>query len=84
MKMIFMILFFFSTLTNAYAKEKGKIVYKYKKYEKFDFEDFSIGGSIGSPGDLSINPRIRRKFKNILPYRANFKDKIRKSIESIR
>lgn len=61
-----------------------KIIYKYKKYQKFDFEDLVIEGETGSPGDLSIIPRYQRKFKNRLPYRKNFNAEIRKSIERIR
>jgi len=61
-----------------------KIIYKYKKYQKFDFEDLVIEGETGSPGDLSIIPRYQRKFKNKLPYRKNFNAEIRKSIERIR
>lgn len=61
-----------------------KVVYKYKKYEKFDFEDLVIEGETGSPGDLSIIPRYQRKFKNVLPYRKNFNAEMRKSIERIR
>ena len=64
--------------------EVPKIIYKYKKYQKFDFEDLVIEGETGSPGDLSINPRYQRKFKNKLPYRKNFNAEIRKSIERIR
>ena len=67
------------------AKEGGgKIIYKYKKYEKFDFEDMVIEGEIGAPGDLSITPRYQRKFKNRLPYRKNFNAEIRKAVERIR
>ncbi|MCF8057938.1 MAG: hypothetical protein K9K67_01470 [Bacteriovoracaceae bacterium] len=77
----------FSTL--IFAQDKGnvevpRIIYKYKKYQKFDFEDLVIEGETGSPGDLSINPRYQRKFKNKLPYRKNFNAEIRKSIERIR
>lgn len=61
-----------------------KVRYKYKKYEKFDFEDLVIEGETGSPGDLSIIPRYQRKFKNVLPYRKNFNAEMRKSIERIR
>ena len=61
-----------------------KIIYKYKKYQKFDFEDLVIEGETGSPGDLSIIPRYQRKFKNRLPYRKNFNAEIRKSVERIR
>lgn len=64
--------------------EKNKIKYKYKKYQKFDFEDMVIEGETGSPGDLSIVPRYQTKFKNRLPYRKNFNAEIRKGIERIR
>lgn len=68
----------------AKSGEVPKIIYKYKKYQKFDFEDLVIEGETGSPGDLSIIPRYQRKFKNRLPYRKNFNAEIRKSIERIR
>ncbi len=58
--------------------------FKYKKYEKFDFEEMRFDGSKGSPGDLSIVPRFKRKFKNKLPYRKNFNQEIRKAVERIR
>lgn len=64
--------------------KKNRIRYRYKKYQKFDFEDMVIEGETGSPGDLSIVPRYQTKFKNRLPYRRNFNDKIRLGIERIR
>lgn len=80
-----LLLFTFSTFAQqAQPGEVPKIIYKYKKYQKFDFEDLVIEGETGSPGDLSINPRYQRKFKNKLPYRKNFNAEIRKSIERIR
>lgn len=78
---------FLSFATFSQEKNGGnvpKIIYKYKKYQKFDFEDLVIEGETGSPGDLSIIPRYQRKFKNRLPYRKNFNAEIRKSIERIR
>jgi hypothetical protein len=88
MKAIVLItLFLISGLAIAQKGQAGdvpKIIYKYKKYQKFDFEDLVIEGETGSPGDLSINPRYQRKFKNKLPYRKNFNAEIRKSIERIR
>ena len=69
----------------AFAQDKGgKVTYKYKKYEKFDFEAMDIGGELGAPGDLSIAPRYQKKFQNELPYRKNFNDQIRNSVERIR
>ena len=72
--------------TSEFIDEKTgqKIIYKYQKHQKIDFEDLVIGGDTGSPGDLSISPRLRRRFKNKLPYRLNFNAEIRKGIERIR
>lgn len=67
------------------AQDKGeKVTYKYKKFEKFDFEAMDIGGELGAPGDLSIAPRYQKKFENPLPYRKNFNDQIKNSIDRIR
>lgn len=63
---------------------KVNVVYKYRKYQKFDFEDLIIEGETGSPGDLTVGSRYQRKFKNKLPYRKNFNAEIRKGIERIR
>lgn len=64
--------------------KKEKIIYKYKQYEKFDFDDLGIEGDTGSPGDLSVSTRYSRDFKNKLPYRKNFNPEIHRSIERIR
>ncbi|PIP94366.1 MAG: hypothetical protein COW00_07480 [Bdellovibrio sp. CG12_big_fil_rev_8_21_14_0_65_39_13] len=66
------------------TKGKEQIIYKYKKYQKFDFEDLVIEGETGAPSDLSISPRFKRVYKNPLPYRKNFNDEIRKGIERVR
>lgn len=86
MRLIIFFLFVFTVSSSVWSKDsgKGRIIYKYKKYEKFDFEDLVIEGEIGSPGDLSITPRYQRKFKNRLPYRKNFNAEIRKAVERIR
>ena len=84
---IILLSFLFSIASLAQSSSRNtvpKIIYKYKKYQKFDFEDLVIQGETGSPGDLSINPRLQRKFKNKLPYRKNFNAEIRKSLERIR
>ena len=86
-----MFIFISVTLTftsNVLAKKKSKkdvkIVYKYKKYQKFDFEDLVIEGDTGGPGDLSVSPTASIKVINKLPYRINFNPEIRKGIERIR
>ena len=76
-------LLFFSFLRESIAQE-NKVEFKYKKYEKFDFEDLVIEGEVNSPSELSIFPRYEKKFKNILPYRKNFNLEIKRSIERLR
>ena len=78
-------LFLSATLFNeSRGEQKPKVNYQYKKYEKFDFEDLSIEGSSGAPGDLSITPRYQQLYKNRLPYRKNFNAEIMKSVERIK
>lgn len=69
--------------TTVFAKNKRKVIYKYKKYEKFEMDDLNIEGEAGGPGDLSINPRFRKKFKNRLPSKPNFNREMAKSINSV-
>ena len=72
-----------SFYSKAFSEEKN-IEFQYKKYEKFDFEDLVIEGEVTSPSELSIFPRYKKKFKNILPYRKNFNLEIKRSIERLR
>lgn len=64
--------------------KKAQVRYEYKKFEKFDFDEIGVEGESGSPGDLSISPRVRTEFKNRLPERQDFNKEMRKSIEGIR
>ena len=68
---------------SAYAQEKN-IRYEYKKFEKFDFEEIGVEGEAGSPGDISISPRLRKEFQNKLPERNNFNKEMKKAVEAIR
>jgi hypothetical protein len=61
-----------------------QIIYRYKQFQRFDFEDLVIEGETGGPGDLSIAPRYQRRFQNKLPYRKNFNAEIRRGIERVR
>ena len=80
------VLFLFFTVPGLWAKaeQKKKVIYKYKKYQKFDFDSFSVKGEEGSPGDLSAHLRKITRFKNMLPYRKNFYPEMKKSIERVR
>lgn len=71
--------------TGAFAQsKKSSVRYEYKKFEKFDFAEIGVEGESGSPGDLSISPRVRNEFKNRLPERSDFNQEMKKSIEGIR
>ncbi|MBK26658.1 MAG: hypothetical protein CME70_21840 [Halobacteriovorax sp.] len=83
-KLILIVSLLFATNTFAQKNQKERIIYKYKKYQKFDFEDLTIEGETGSPPDLGVDTRLQRKFRNKLPYRKNFNPEIRKGIERIR
>ncbi len=68
----------------AQTTAKKTIKYEYKKFEKFDFDEIGVEGEAGSPGDLSVSPRLRTEFKNRLPERSNFNREMKKSVEGIR
>lgn len=70
--------------TPAASNSDRKVIYKYKQYEKFDFDDMSVEGDDGAPGDLSINPRFQKEFKNELPYRKNFNPEMIKALDTIK
>ena len=61
-----------------------KVVYSYKQYEKFDFDDLNIEGDTGAPSDISISPIHEKRYTNRLPYRKSFTVEIKKGIERVR
>jgi hypothetical protein len=65
-------------------RAKGKVIYEYKKYEKFDFEEIGVAGETGAPGDVSVSPTPRRDYENRLPERREFNKEIRKAASGIR
>ena len=78
------LMFLLTSSVFAQKSGKGKVVYKYRKYEKFDFSGIDLNGGPDSVGDLSINPRVQKRFKNRLPLRKNFNPELRESIETLR
>ena len=78
------ILMVFSFSVAAKKNRKERIIYEYKKYEKFDMDEITVEGEGGIPGDIGVDPRYKKKFSNRLPYRRNFNKEIRKSIYRIR
>lgn len=81
--LILLILCVFALRAMAEEKKK-KIVYEYKKYEKFDFDEIGVEGESGAPGDLSISPNPRKDYGNRLPERREFNKEIRKAASGIR
>jgi hypothetical protein len=69
---------------SAISDEKNNVRYEYKKFEKFDFDEIGVEGEAGSPGDISVTPRLRNEFKNKLPERQNFNKEMKKAVEGIR
>ena len=83
MKIILFALFVLVSFASQ-AKDEKKVVYTYKQFEKFDFDDLNIEGESGAPNDLSISPIHEKKYTNRLPYRKSFTMEIRKGIERVR
>jgi hypothetical protein len=83
MKRYFFIIFCLAFISAHAQVSKKKIVYEYKKYEKFDFGDMSIEGSQGALGDLSVNPRYQVKFRNELPKKPNFNKEMVDSVDNL-
>lgn len=90
MIMIFSLLFTHVLFAEDVADGKAamvngkKVIYTYKQYEKFDFDDLNIEGDTGAPADLSISPVHEQRFTNRLPYRKSFTVEIKKGIERVR
>lgn len=88
---ILVLIFIFSVISLAAmgaGKSKGKgskkIIYRYKKYQKFDFDKFAVEGETGAPEGIDIIRRGLIKYPNRLPYRKNFNVEIRKGMERVR
>ena len=82
MKLFIIFLVVFSS--TSFAQSNKNVRYEYKKFEKFDFDEIGVEGEAGSPGDISISPRLRNEFKNKLPERNNFTKEMKKAIDGIR
>lgn len=68
---------------DAYGEEQ-KVIYQYKKYEKFDLGNLEVKGQLIAPGDISVRERERRRFELDLYSRKDFDGFIKKDVESLR
>lgn len=66
----------------AFGEEK--VIYQYKKYEKFDLGDMEVKGQLIAPGDLSVRERERRRFELDLYNRIDFENEIQHDIKTLR
>lgn len=65
-------------------KTEQKVIYQYKKYEKFDLGNLEVKGQLIAPGDISVRERERKRFELDLYTRKNFEPFQKKDIESLR
>ena len=70
-------------MSNAWGDDQ-KVIYQYKKYEKFDLGNLEVKGQLIAPGDISVRDRERRRFEVDLYSRQDFDKFIRKDTESLR
>ena len=70
-------------MSEAYGEDQ-KVIYQYKKYEKFDLGNLEVKGQLIAPGDISVRERERKRFELDLYSRKDFDGFIKKDIESLR
>ena len=70
-----------SIAVNAQQTSNKKVIYKYKQYEKFDFENMGVDVNKSGIGDLSIHPRFSTKQKNKLPVKPNLNKELIDSVD---
>ena len=70
-------------MSEAFGQDE-KVIYQYKKYEKFDLGNLEVKGQLIAPGDISVRERERKRFELELYNRKDFDGFIKKDIESLR
>jgi hypothetical protein len=83
MKILTLILSFYF-IGDVWAQENEKVIYQYRKYERFDLGNLEVKGSLIAPGDISVRERERRRFEVDLYSRKDFDPFIKKDIDSLR
>lgn len=71
-------------MSSLIAQEDQKVIYQYKKYEKFDLGNLEVKGQLIAPGDISVRERERKRFELDLFSRKDFDGFERKDLESLR
>lgn len=81
MKILLMVLQL-AFIQNALGNEK--VIYEYKKYEKFDLGNLEVQGELIAPGDISVRERDRKKFNLDFFERKDFNSFVKQDIEAFR
>ncbi len=80
----FSLLMAFEVVAQEAPKTEAKVIYQYKKYEKFDLGNLEVKGQLIAPGDISVRERERKRFELDLYSRKNFDPFQKKDIDSLR
>lgn len=78
------LLFAIVAIAQDAPKTEAKVIYQYKKYEKFDLGNLEVKGQLIAPGDISVRERERKRFELDLYTRKHFEPFQKKDIESLR
>jgi hypothetical protein len=78
------LLFALPAIAQDAPKTESKVIYQYKKYEKFDLGNLEVKGQLIAPGDISVRERERKRFELDLYTRKNFDAFQNKDIDSLR
>jgi hypothetical protein len=73
---------FFILSVSSHSEEK--VIYEYKKYERFDLGNLEVQGEIIAPGDISVRQRKRKKIRSTIYERTDYYDVIKKEIKFFR
>jgi hypothetical protein len=81
--MKYLALVFFIVSPSVFSKDE-KVIYEYKKYEKFDLGNLEVKGELIAPGDLTVRERDRKRFSLDLFTRKDFDSIQRRDVDSLR
>jgi len=73
-----------ATAQDSGQKSEGKIIYQYKKYERFDLGDLEVQGNIIAPGDLSVKEKGANLMGRPLYDRREFSKEISLDVHELR
>lgn len=79
---VLLIILQLTMIDSAFGEEK--VIYEYKKYEKFDLGNLEVQGELIAPGDISVRERDRKKFNLDFFERKDFNSFVKQDIDAFR